>query len=140
MDQAASAFGQGRVLVSPVAVAVSTAAVAGGALRSPHLVTEPASAAAAVPPALPGGPVDTLRGLMREVVTSGTGSAVAGVPGGLVAGKTGTAEHGSGPNPPTEAWFTGWQGDIAFCVFVQDGGFGGDVAAPIAARFLTALR
>ncbi len=138
VDKAASAFGQGRILVSPMALAVATTSVAHGARVSPQLVvgSSPAPAPGA---ALPAAPISTLRQLMREVVTSGTGTAVAAVPGGPVYGKTGTAEHGSGPNPPSHAWFTGWQGDIAFCVFVQDGEFGGDTAAPIAGRFLTEL-
>ncbi len=137
VDRAASAFGQGRVLASPLAITTATASVARGVRVSPRLVLgAPSSPAGA---ALPAGPISTLRELMREVVTSGTGTALAGVPGGPVFGKTGTAEFGSGPNPASHAWFTGWQGDIAFGVFVQGGEFGGDTAAPIAARFLTAL-
>jgi cell division protein FtsI/penicillin-binding protein 2 len=140
VDRAASAFGQGRVLTSPLAITTATASVARGARISPRLVlglTPSATDGAAT--ALPAGPIDTLRQLMREVVTSGTGTALAAVPGAPVFGKTGTAEYGSGPNPPSHAWFTGWQGDIAFGVFVQGGEFGGDTAAPIAARFLTVL-
>ena len=140
VDKAASMFGQGRILASPLAMTTAAASVAKGARVSPRLVlgtTPPASAAASSP--LPAGPIGTLRELMREVVTSGTGTALAGVPGLPVYGKTGTAEFGSGPNPPSHAWFTGWQGDIAFGVFVQGGEFGGDTAAPIAARFLSAL-
>jgi cell division protein FtsI/penicillin-binding protein 2 len=140
VDKAASIFGQGRILLSPADVALSTATVARGTRVSPQLVlgTAPALAVQAGV-ALPSAALTTLRGLMRDVVTSGTGTALAGVPGGPVYGKTGTAEHGSGANPPSHAWFTGWQGDVAFCVFVQDGEFGGDTAAPIAAHFLTAL-
>ena len=137
VDRAASAFGQGRVLASPLAITTATASVARGVRVSPRLVLGAPSSPAGV--ALPAGPISTLRELMREVVTSGTGTALAGVPGGPVFGKTGTAEFGSGPNPASHAWFTGWQGDIAFGVFVQGGEFGGDTAAPIAARFLTAL-
>ncbi len=137
VDKAASAFGQGRVLASPLAITTATASVARGVRVAPRLVLSAPSAPAGA--ALPAGPIATLRDLMREVVTSGTGTALAGVPGLPVYGKTGTAEFGTGPNPPSHAWFTGWQGDIAFGVFVQGGEFGGDTAAPIAARFLTAL-
>ena len=89
--------------------------------------------------ALPAEQVAQLRELMRAVVTNGTGGAVAGIPGGDVFGKTGTAEYGDEDPPETHAWFTGYQGDIAFAVLVEDGSFGGTVAAPVAARFLTAL-
>jgi cell division protein FtsI/penicillin-binding protein 2 len=80
-----------------------------------------------------------LRGLMRAVVISGTGTRAA-APGGPVYGKTGTAEYGDGDPLPTHAWFVGWQGSLAFAVFVEDGASGGSVAAPVAARFLRALR
>ena len=73
--------------------------------------------------------------MMRLVVTEGTGTA-ANV-GGPVGGKTGTAEFGTGDD--THAWFVGFRGSLAFSVFVQSGGVGGQVAAPIAARVLRAL-
>jgi cell division protein FtsI/penicillin-binding protein 2 len=79
----------------------------------------------------------TLRTLMRQVVTEGT-AAPAGLPG-KVAGKTGTAEFGTGDPLPTHAWFIGFRGDLAFAVVVEDGGVGGRVAAPTAARFLRGL-
>ena len=61
-----------------------------------------------------------------------------GFPSGT-AGKTGTAEFGSGEEPPTHAWFIGYRGDIAFAVIVEDGGTGAEAAAPIAAKFLKRL-
>src|SRR4029453_6495286 len=64
----------------------------------------------------------TLRTLMRQVVTQGT-AAQAGLPAG-VAGKTGTAEFGTGDPLPTHAWFIGFRGDLAFAVIVEDGGVG----------------
>jgi cell division protein FtsI/penicillin-binding protein 2 len=56
-----------------------------------------------------------------------------------VHGKTGTAEFGNANPPQTHAWFTGYQGDLAFAVVVEGGGFGAKAAAPLAAAFLTAL-
>ena len=97
--------------------------------------TESSEPAAGEP--LPEAAVVPLREVMRQAVIDGTGGAVAFVPGGEVFAKTGTAEFGTETPPRTHAWFTGFQGDIAFAVLVEDGGFGGSVAAPIAARFLT---
>jgi cell division protein FtsI/penicillin-binding protein 2 len=88
---------------------------------------------------LPKGPVTTLQSLMRDVVTSGTGTALRGVPGGPVRAKTGTAEFGTASPPKTRAWITGWQGDVAFTAFVEEGKSGGTVAGPVAARFLKGL-
>jgi cell division protein FtsI/penicillin-binding protein 2 len=80
---------------------------------------------------------DTLRTLTRAVVTEGTGTALAGVPGD-VHGKSGTAEFGGGDPPPTHAWFIAYRGDVAVAVLVENGRSGGSVAAPIAARFFAA--
>ena len=89
-------------------------------------------------PPLPRGESDTLAALMRSVVTSGTGQALAAVPG-EPAGKSGTAEFGGGDPPPTHAWFIAFRGDIAIAVLVENGRSGGAVAAPIAASFFGAL-
>ena len=76
---------------------------------------------------------------MREVVTSGTATVLKSAPGGPVMAKTGTAEYGGGDTPKTHAWLIGYQGDIAFAVYVQDGQSGGTVAAPVALKFLQNL-
>jgi cell division protein FtsI/penicillin-binding protein 2 len=76
---------------------------------------------------------------MRDVVTNGTGTALRSVTGGAVHAKTGTAEFGTDTPPRTRAWMTGWQGDVAFAVLVEEGRSGGEVAGPVAARFLTLL-
>ena len=62
-------------------------------------------------------------------------------PGPPVYGKTGTAEIGTAGFAHTDAWFIGYQGDVAFAALVADthNGFGGTLAAPIASRFLTDL-
>jgi cell division protein FtsI/penicillin-binding protein 2 len=140
VELAAAVFGQADVLVSPIALASLAGAVAHGSWVAPRLVLDTGRPSAAGPP-LPAGPLATLRALMREVVVSGTGTALGGVPGAPVAGKTGTAEYGTDTPPRTHAWFIGYQGDLAFAVLVsQTGhGFGGTVAAPIAARFLRSL-
>jgi cell division protein FtsI/penicillin-binding protein 2 len=143
VEQAADMIGQGRILASPLNMALVAASVDSGAWHPPTLVTAPAMPAAApgssdAPPAprpLPTSIVTELQTLMRAVVTSGTGTA-ANLPGVPVYGKTGTAEFGTANPPRTDAWFIGYRGDLAFAVVVQGGGVGGQVAAPIAARFL----
>jgi hypothetical protein len=136
-ELAMSSFGQAQVTASPLEMASVAAAVDSGTWRAPRLLDDQALATLdadqPAPRALDAGVADTLRNLMRQVVTSGT-AVGAGLPDG-VAGKTGTAEFGSGDNQPTHAWFIGYQGDLAVAVVVEGGGVGGEVAAPIAARF-----
>jgi membrane carboxypeptidase/penicillin-binding protein len=90
------------------------------------------------PRTLPAGTADTLIGLMRRVVTEGSGQAAA-ISGVEIAGKTGTAEFGEGDPLPTHAWFIGIRGDNAVAVLVEGGGVGGRVAAPIAGAILAGL-
>jgi cell division protein FtsI/penicillin-binding protein 2 len=138
-EHAANMIGQGKVEASPFSVALASASVAAGRSIEPRLIIDPANPDPAPGAELPAGPVAALQGLMRGVVTDGTGSALQGVAGGDVFGKTGTAEYGTEVPPKTHAWFTGYQGDVAFAVLVEDGGFGGETAAPLAAQFLTKL-
>ncbi len=138
-EHAANMIGQGKAEASPFAVALASASVASGTSMIPRLVIDGADPNPKPGAALPADKIAQLRELMRGVVTGGTGSKLAGIPGGDVFGKTGTAEFGTETPPRTHAWFTGYQGDIAFAVLVEDGGFGGVVAAPLAAQFLTTL-
>ena len=138
-ELAAASFGQGQTVVSPLAMAGATAAVARGKFVQPKLVLDPPPAKpAADGPALDAAVAEPLREMMREVVTKGTATDLRRVPGKPVYGKTGTAEFQNG-SEETHAWFVGWQGDIAFAVMVQKGGAGAEAAVPIAARFLTAM-
>lgn len=135
-DLAATSIGQAKVTASPLAMAGVAAAVASGAWHAPRLVVGAPNDS--VPPRpLDGGVVAALQEMMAQVVTGGT-AARAGLPAGTH-GKTGTAEFGAGSPPPTHAWFVGYRDDIAFAVVLPDGGVGGEVAAPLAARFLNAL-
>jgi cell division protein FtsI/penicillin-binding protein 2 len=136
VDLAATAIGQGEVTVSPLDMATVAAAVDSGSLHEPRLVVGAPDDSVA-PSVLDPSVVGALHTLMAGVVATGT-AAGAGLPAGTY-GKTGTAEYGSGANPPTHAWFIGFDGDIAFAVFVYGGGTGGTVAAPIATKLLTAL-
>jgi peptidoglycan glycosyltransferase len=81
-----------------------------------------------------------LTAMMEAVVTGGTGTA-AQIPGVRVAGKTGTAETGVA-NRYT-AWFIAFapaeRPRVAVAVVVENGGFGGHSAAPIAKTIMQAI-
>ncbi|XRQ11458.1 penicillin-binding transpeptidase domain-containing protein [Actinomadura welshii] len=142
---ASASFGQGEVLTSPLNMASVAAAAADGTWRSPRIVDAELTSQALdaggrkpVPPKKLEPAVEkALQALMPAVVSEGTASGV-GFPAGT-AGKTGTAEYGSGEEPPTHAWFIGYRKDVAFAVIVEGGGTGAEAAAPIAAKFLKGL-
>ncbi|NJC73398.1 penicillin-binding protein [Planosporangium thailandense] len=139
-EQAAAAFGQGKTLVSPAALAGAAAAVARGQWQQPKLVTEPAPAKPAAAGAqLKAESVAALKQMMREVVTDGTAKSINGTPGAPIYGKTGTAEFDNNDPNKTHSWFMGFRGDVAFAVFVENGGLSTDNAVPIAGRFCAAL-
>jgi penicillin-binding protein 2 len=78
---------------------------------------------------------------MYLVVNSPAGTArSAQVPGLVSAGKTGTAEN---PHGDTHAWYIGFapfeNPQIAFCVFLENGGGGGANAAPLARKIIALL-
>lgn len=141
VELAAATIGQGEVLASPLAMAQAVSAIARGRWLAPSLVTapEPPAEAPEAPPVDPDHAA-TVRELMREVATVGTASAMADVPGPPVHAKTGTAEYGTEDPPRTHAWTVGFSGDVAFAVLVEDGVSGGEVAVPVAERFLRGLR
>lgn len=136
-DAAAAAIGQGRIEVSPLAMAVMVGSVGRGTFLPPVLVRSGSGAARPTP--LDGEVVADLRSMMASVVSSGTAAGLRGAPGGPVRGKTGTAEYGTDPDIPPRVWFVGYQGDVAFAVLVEAGRSGGTVAVPIAKAFLTNL-
>jgi cell division protein FtsI/penicillin-binding protein 2 len=131
--RAAMMIGQDKIVASPLIMAGVAGTVAAGRWHSPRLLADDPEQTG---PRIASAPI--LRELMRAVVTSGTGTALANLPG-FVAGKSGTAEFGGGDPPPTHAWFIAFRGDLAVAVLVENGRAGGEVAAPIAARFLARL-
>jgi cell division protein FtsI/penicillin-binding protein 2 len=135
---AASMIGQGKVLASPMAMAAVAASVGRGSLVVPRLL--PAHKTDATPPAAPltAREAAQLRSLMRGVVTRGSGSFLASLPGAPVVAKTGTAEFGDRAPLQTHAWMIAVHGDLAVAVFVDVGESGSGTAGPILDRFLRA--
>ncbi|MFE0145677.1 penicillin-binding transpeptidase domain-containing protein [Nonomuraea sp. NPDC059007] len=131
-------IGQASVQATPLCMAAVAAAVESGVWRSPRLLPADEAADLEGPPLrdieLDAGVAEGLREMMRAVVEYGT-AAGAGLPEG-VAGKTGTAEVDT---ENEHGWFIGYRDDLAFCVFVRNGGSGRSAAVPIAARFLQGL-
>ncbi len=76
-----------------------------------------------------------LRSALVDVIEAGTAGS-ARIPGVRWGGKTGSAEEKKGDK--THSWFVGFapydNPKIAICVFVEKGGHGGEISAPIAKR------
>lgn len=74
-------------------------------------------------------------GMRRAVMEAGGTGAAARIPGIQVGGKTGTAQN---PHGKDHAWFVGFapfdNPRIAICVLVENAGYGGTAAAPIAGK------
>lgn len=136
VERAADMIGQGKVLASPLGMALVAAAVDAGRPMTPTLLPEDKPGGPAAD-ALPERLVRDLRTLMRAVVTQGTGTAV-DLPGRPVFAKTGTAEYGAAPIR-THAWMIGFRGDLAFAVIVVNGESGAHDAGPVVASFLRAV-
>ncbi|TDC23261.1 hypothetical protein E1265_13350 [Streptomyces sp. 8K308] len=140
-ELAASLIGQARVQASPLVMASVAATVAEGAFRQPVLVPAAVDAPHRASAELSQGTFQALRSMMRETVTAGSASALAGV-SGEPHGKTGTAEFTDEDGElSTNAWIIGFLGerDLAFAVVLEDGGSGGSDAGPVAADFLAGL-
>jgi peptidoglycan glycosyltransferase len=149
-DPGRVAFGQSLLLVTPLQMAMVAATVANnGTEMQPHLVDrvrrsdggivriKPEELAQPIKPET----ALELTQMMESVVTSGTGTAAA-IPGVKVAGKTGTAENGTGQ--PNTTWFISFAPAdaprVAVAVVLQNQtGTGGMTAAPIARQIMQAI-
>ena len=152
VDPGRLAFGQERMIVTPLQMAWVAATIANRGLQiKPHLVDRVVAPSgkviARVKPRKGGRPIkastaDALRHMMELAVSGGTGTA-AQIPGITVAGKTGTAETGVGNINTT--WFAAFAPSeaprvaVAVVVENQPGGFGGTVSAPIAKQVMEAI-
>lgn len=145
-----SSFGQGSDRVTPLQIAMVSAAIGnGGILMTPTLVQSiTAPNLTTIQPfqqivfnkPITGASASTLATLMVANVNSGAASN-ARISGVDVAGKTGTAENDGAPNT---LWFTGFapaaNPKVAVAVVVENGvGFGNSVAAPIAKTVIEAV-
>src|SRR5262245_43943750 len=159
-DTVSLSIGQGLVTVTPIQMARLMSAVAnGGTLWKPRLVDRVATPdgrliheeASRIQGRVELAPVifDFLHDALASVVAEGTGKQ-ARIPGVTVAGKTGTAQtHEFRSDAERKrrdqdhAWFAGFapleEPQVVVVVFVEHGGLGGQVAAPIARDVLKAI-
>lgn len=136
-EAAADMIGQGTVLASPMAMAAVIASVQQGELVVPRLV-ESVQVDDHDHEPLTSGEAGDLRAMLRAVVTEGSGSALADLPGAPVIAKTGTAEFQGQGGLQTHAWMIAAQGDLAVAVFIELGESGSGTAGPILEAFLRA--
>ena len=139
--------GQGRLLVTPLHMAMIAGAVAnGGVMTAPRLIREVTGVGGIRRLRVLDAPYRNVMGrniasivgnYMKKSVESGT-SRRAALNGLDVRGKTGTAEVSDDKSVPTNAWFVGYLAEeaapYAVAVVVEGGGTGGDTAAPIGGK------
>jgi peptidoglycan glycosyltransferase len=151
VDAGRFAFGQERLLVTPLQMAMVAAGIANdGVVMEPHVIDRIVSPKGSIVVrskpdelgrAMKARTAGTIASMMRDAVERGTGTA-ARIPGLVVGGKTGTAETGvAGTN---NAWFICFAGrerpQVAVAVVLeQQNGTGGQLAAPIAREVVQAL-
>jgi peptidoglycan glycosyltransferase len=152
VELANAAYGQGETLATPLQMALVAATVAhGGELMEPRLVRKLVDAKGRVETIAPrslGRVLDrddnaVVVDAMTRAVESDWGRLFtegAKVPGVLTAGKSGTAQLGGSGEP--HSWFIGFAPanapEVAIAVLVEEGGRGGQRAAPLAGRMLRA--
>ena len=138
-----AAYGQGHVLASPLKMARVAATIGGGG-RMPdvHWMAGEATASEGGREVLAPAHAALLARAMRRVVTEGTGRSLAQIVPAM-AGKTGTAEV---QDAPSHAWFVGFApyggtgSRISYAVVLENGGYGGRAAAPVAAGLVASAR
>jgi penicillin-binding protein 2 len=152
-------IGQGFLTVTPLQMAVLTAAVAnGGTVYRPRLVSRietPEHSGGAPVKDFPGGQVrgevkveahhlELIRQAMLADVEAGTGRAAA-VPGLQISGKTGTAQFMvRGESPRHDTWFVSFapfdHPHYVVVTFVEAGSYGGTTCAPIARKIYEEIK
>jgi peptidoglycan glycosyltransferase len=137
-----AAYGQGPVVISPFKMARVAATIADSGEMPPGRWIS--TAPTAPQQILPADSARFIADAMRSVVTGGTARHVMAGLDIPVAGKTGTAQVEEGL---PHSWFAGFapadappSGQIAFAVVVEHGGYGAQVAAPVARDLVEAAR
>lgn len=143
------AIGQGRLLASPLQMAVVVGALGTGRLVTPRL--NAATKPRVRPLQVPAEHLDVVREGMRMVVgKNGTGSAGAEGVNAYVIGKTGTAEVGSLAHRRKNTWFIAYakatdasgararaaKAEVAVAMVIENGESGGHTTAPKVAAVL----
>ena len=151
VDPGRLAFGQERLQVTPIQMAMVTATIAnGGLVMRPYVVERVVAPDGSIVTktnpeplgrAIKENTASDVAGMMEQVVRGGTGTAAA-LPGIRVAGKTGTAETGASHVNTT--WFICFapvdNPRVAVAVVLErQSGTGGTTAAPIAKAIMEAL-
>ncbi|WP_114854491.1 penicillin-binding transpeptidase domain-containing protein [Brachybacterium sp. YJGR34] len=136
-EHAAAMMGQGRVLTSPLSMAVVLASVQNGATVAPRILADEEPAAPAVEEPLTAEETAQMQEMLRGVVTDGSLDELADLPGEPVIGKTGTAEWTDEDGElALHSWVIVAQGDLVVAAFVEDGSYGSVTAGPIAREVL----
>ncbi|MBR7829177.1 hypothetical protein KDK95_22910 [Actinospica sp. MGRD01-02] len=121
-------YGQGEIEANPLTMASVAATVDTGTFHQPYLV--PGLTDMATATSLPSSVKSQLWSVMREVITSGTASAVGF--GSGVYGKTGTAEADANKDNYPNGWMIVFDPskDLAIAAEVTDSNFGAKTAGP----------
>ena len=144
-DVIQTGIGQGKTQITPIHMAMITAATANdGILVEPMVIDRIKNTQGRTVKKydsreygrlMTSEEAGKLKELMRGVVLKGTGSRLQGTTGYDAAGKTGSAEY-SKDKTKSHAWFSGFapydDPKIAITVIVEGGGSGGETAVPIA--------
>ncbi|MEZ0065226.1 hypothetical protein ABIA32_001214 [Streptacidiphilus sp. MAP12-20] len=128
-DRAAQFMGQGKVTLTPLALASVAATVKAGTFHQPIIL--PGQTQTPAPSSLSQSTDSALKTLMRAVVTGGTATPRLGDLAGVGA-KTGTAEVGT----TTDGWMTAYNGQIAVSSVVLGGTSGVDSAGYVVRELL----
>ena len=139
-EHAAAMMGQGRVLASPLAMAVVLASIQKGETVAPRILADQEPTTPEVPTPLTEGEASQMQEMLRGVVTDGSLDDFADLPGEPVIGKTGTAEWTNSEGElKLHSWVIVAQGDVVVAAFVEDGSYGSVSAGPIAREVLEGI-